>query len=84
MAMSDGGKGSTPRPFNITQEEYEKRWDHIFSRDLKNEKLHEEVLQAADEIKKENEAREQALEKLSKISQELGLYDDIENPLVKK
>jgi hypothetical protein len=37
--MSDGGKGSSPRPFSISQEEYENRWDHIFSRDLKDEKI---------------------------------------------
>ena len=36
--MSDGGKGSSPRPFNITQEEYDNRWNHIFSRDLKDDK----------------------------------------------
>ena len=38
MKMSDGGKGSAPRPFSISQEEYEKRWDAIFQRDLKEEK----------------------------------------------
>ena len=37
--MSDGGKGSAPRPFSISQEEYDNRWDHIFSRDLKDEKI---------------------------------------------
>ena len=40
--MSDGGKGSAPRPFSISQEEYDKRWDHIFSRDLKEEKKNDE------------------------------------------
>lgn len=35
--MSDGGKGSKPRPFSVTQEEYDKRWDAIFGRDLKEE-----------------------------------------------
>ena len=34
--MSDGGKGSKPRPFSVSQEEYDNRWEHIFSRDLKN------------------------------------------------
>ena len=34
--MSDGGKGSAPRPFSVSQQEYDNRWDHIFSRDLKN------------------------------------------------
>lgn len=33
--MSDGGKGSAPRPFSVSQEEYDNRWEHIFSRDLK-------------------------------------------------
>jgi hypothetical protein len=36
--MSDGGKGSRPRPFSVTQEEYDKRWDAIFSRDLDEDK----------------------------------------------
>jgi hypothetical protein len=36
--MSDGGKGSKPRPFSISQEEYNNRWDYIFSRDLKEDK----------------------------------------------
>jgi hypothetical protein len=40
--MSDGGKGSAPRPFSISQDEYDKRWDHIFSRDLKEEKKNDE------------------------------------------
>jgi hypothetical protein len=29
------GKGSAPRPFSVTNEEYAKRWDAIFGRDLK-------------------------------------------------
>lgn len=33
MKMSDGGKGSAPRPFSVSQEEYANRWDAIFSRD---------------------------------------------------
>ena len=35
--MSDGGKGSKPRPFSVAQHEYDTRWDAIFGRDLKNE-----------------------------------------------
>jgi hypothetical protein len=27
------GKGSTPRPFSVAQEQYEARWDMIFGRD---------------------------------------------------
>ena len=33
--MSDGGKGSKPRPYSVTQDEYDNRWDAIFGRDLK-------------------------------------------------
>ena len=35
--MSDGGKGSSPRPYSVSQEEYNTRWDAIFSRDLPKE-----------------------------------------------
>lgn len=31
--MSDGGKGSKPRPFSVTQDEYDRRWEMIFGRD---------------------------------------------------
>jgi len=31
---SDGGKGSSPRPFSVSQAEYDARWDAIFGRDL--------------------------------------------------
>ena len=31
--MSDGGKGSRPRPLSVTQEEYDNRWDYIFRRE---------------------------------------------------
>ena len=48
--MSDGGKGSTPRPFSVSNEEYASRWDAIFGRDKpkepepKLEKLEQETL----------------------------------------
>ena len=35
--MGDGGKGSAPRPFSVSNEEYAKRWDAIFARDLEVE-----------------------------------------------
>jgi hypothetical protein len=42
--MSDGGKGSTPRPLSVSNEEYATRWDAIFGRDLKeNQKVLNEV-----------------------------------------
>lgn len=35
--MSNGGKGSTPRPFSVSNEEYASRWDAIFARDKPKE-----------------------------------------------
>ena len=32
-----GGKGSKPRPFSVSQEEFDNRWDMIFKKDKKNE-----------------------------------------------
>jgi hypothetical protein len=29
------GKGSSPRPFNVSNEEYSNRWDAIFQKDEK-------------------------------------------------
>jgi len=31
--MGDGGKGSSPRPFSISQEEFANSWDLIFKKD---------------------------------------------------
>ena len=33
--MSDGGKGSSPRPKSVSCEEWANRWDAIFSRDMR-------------------------------------------------
>lgn len=30
---SEAGKGSSPRPYSVTQQEYDSRWDLIFGRD---------------------------------------------------
>jgi hypothetical protein len=59
--MSDGGKGSAPRPFSVSQDEYAKRWDAIFQRDLPNEKedkvtrYNDETQQVLGVVKKEKE-----------------------------
>ena len=31
--MGDGGKGSRPRPFSVSQQEFDNRWDAIFKKD---------------------------------------------------
>jgi hypothetical protein len=83
--MSDGGKGSSPRPFSVSQSEYESRWDAIFGRDLEEEPMTMDMpgtLGSAKIVFK----NEDALDELARINEELGLYitDDSENPLVKK
>ena len=36
--MSDGGKGSTPRPLSVSDQEYADRWNAIFNRDSETDK----------------------------------------------
>ena len=38
----EAGKGSKPRPYSISQDEYETRWDAIFGRDLDKQKTNED------------------------------------------
>jgi len=35
--MSDGGKGSSPRPYSVDQKTFGDNWDRIFKKDKKNE-----------------------------------------------
>jgi hypothetical protein len=32
MSKSDGGKGSSPRPFSVSEEEYAQKWERIFGK----------------------------------------------------
>ena len=51
--MSDGGKGSKPRPFSVTQHEYDNRWDAIFGRDLKEKEKREKALDNLNKVNQE-------------------------------
>ena len=53
MSKSDGGKGSSPRPFSISEEEYARRWEAIFGRD-KVEKI---IQDAKDYLKQQEEKK---------------------------
>lgn len=54
------GKGSAPRPFSVSNEEYQKRWDAIFQRDIReveddlNEKEAFETIKRNMETSKKN------------------------------
>ena len=37
--MSDGGKGSRPRPLSVTHQEYSDRWNMIFQKDQPEDKV---------------------------------------------
>jgi hypothetical protein len=58
--MSDGGKGSAPRPFSVSNEEYSKRWDAIFQRDIKKVDDYQDLLSTEDCVL---EALEKVVEK---------------------
>ena len=58
--MSDGGKGSKPRPFSVAQDEYNNRWDAIFARDLQ----------------KEEELKKKLMNQLEAESDRPGLYNE--------
>ena len=34
--MADGGKGSSPRPYSVPKEEFDKNWEQIFGKKEKN------------------------------------------------
>ena len=81
--MSDGGKGSAPRPFSVSQDEYANRFDAIFKKNIKAaEEIHSDkgyelgTKEGYDAfVKKRQEA---ALDEMVRISQEMDLYDDFE------
>lgn len=59
---SDAGKGSTPRPFSIDKETFDKNWDTIFKR---HEKIKMDVEYYQDLLSTE-ECVEDALKKFTK------------------
>ena len=79
--MSDGGKGSAPRPFSVSQEEYANRFDAIFKKNIKAaEEIHSDkgYQLGTEEAQKAfaKKRQEAALDEMVRISQEMGLYDD--------
>ena len=78
--MSDGGKGSAPRPFSVSQKEYANRFDAIFKKNIKAaEEIHSDKgyeLGTKEGYEEFNKKRQDALDKLHTANEELGLYDD--------
>jgi len=65
------GKGSVPRPLSVSNEEYSKRWDAIFQRDIKAEEDDRAFYEEAERIQ-----REQALKKLHDDNEKLRFYSN--------
>lgn len=54
MSQSEAGKGSRPRPFSISHEEWSTRWDAIFGRDIKEKNDQKEESKIVEEKFKPN------------------------------
>ena len=65
------GKGSNPRPFSVSNEEYSKIWDAIFQKDIRAEDDEKAFLEEAEFLKKQD-----ALKRLHKENERLGLYNN--------
>lgn len=67
MSQAEAGKGSTPRPFSITEQEYAERWNAIFGRNKV-----EKIMEDAEKYLKSQEV----LDRMADNARELGLdYD---------
>lgn len=75
--MSDGGKGSNPRPFSVSQETYANNYDKIFRKpspkEIEEDKYEQEEF---DRILEENRLRQKALDAMVQENERLGLYRD--------
>jgi hypothetical protein len=75
--MSDGGKGSNPRPFSVSQETYANNYDKIFRKpspkEIEEDKYEQEEF---DRILDENRLRQKALDAMVQENERLGLYRD--------
>lgn len=63
--MSDGGKGSSPRPKSVSCEEWANRWDAIFQRDVRKIEDQKNEDEEFDRIKVNSE-----MDKITRYNQE--------------
>jgi hypothetical protein len=79
--MSDGGKGSAPRPFSVSQEEFSNNFDAIFRKNIKAaEEIHSDkgyqLGNKEDQEAFAKKRQEAALDEMVRVSEEMCLYDD--------
>lgn len=86
--MSDGGKGSSPRPFSVSQQKFADNFDAIFRKkspkEMEDDKIEQEEFDRILSENLERQKRNEALDKLNKLNEELGLGFYDENPLHKE
>jgi hypothetical protein len=70
VTMSDGGKGSKPRPYSVSDIEYADRWDAIFHKDKKPE-----LKEVIEHSNRKMLTSEDHLQMLVDENQRLGLYE---------
>jgi hypothetical protein len=49
--MAEAGKGSKPRPFSVSHDEWSQRWEAIFGRDLDNKSDEKNLKEQTEENK---------------------------------
>ena len=74
-------KGSSPRPFSVSQETFANNYDNIFRKkspkEIEEEKYEQEEFDRILNENLERAKREKALDEMVRISREMGLYDDL-------
>ena len=62
-------KGSRPRPLNVTQREYDTRWDAIFGRDLKEvEEWFDQGRERARQFDEEARLEDEEFERIQRVN----------------
>jgi hypothetical protein len=66
--MSDGGKGSSPRPYSVSQNEFANNWDRIFKKDktVVDKKEYSDILTTEESLLRSNDETKEALTKISR------------------
>lgn len=74
--MSDGGKGSNPRPFSVDQKTFDSNWDRIFGKGAEKQ-ANENLKKFSDDyqdILSTEDCVLDALKEMNRVSDECGDY----------